>query len=131
MSTPPLSTVLAPYADEILALRRDLHAHPELGHHEVRTTQVVADRLSRAGLAPRLLPGTGVICDIGGSGPLIALRGDLDALPLPDRTGRPWTSTVDGVAHACGHDVHTAGLLGAGLALADLDRAGRLPAGSG
>jgi amidohydrolase len=127
VSTSLLSTVLSPYADEILALRRDLHAHPELGHHEVRTTQVVADRLTVAGLTPRLLPGTGVICDIGGSGPLIALRADLDALPLPDRSGRPWTSTVDGVAHACGHDVHTAGLLGAGLALTDLDRAGRLP----
>lgn len=127
MSTLSLSSVLAPYRDEILAFRRDLHAHPELGHHEVRTTQVIADRLTRAGLSPKLLPGTGVICDVGASGPMVALRGDLDALPLPDRTGHPWTSTVDGVAHACGHDVHTAGLLGAGLALADLDRAGELP----
>ena len=127
MSTPHLSTVLAPYADELLALRRDLHAHPELGHQEVRTTQLVADRLTRAGLTPQLLPGTGVICDIGDSGPLVALRGDMDALPLPDRSGQLWASTVDNVAHACGHDVHTAGVLGAGLALADLHRAGLLP----
>ncbi|HST82839.1 MAG TPA: amidohydrolase [Kineosporiaceae bacterium] len=127
MSTPRLSTVLAPYADELLAMRRDLHAHPELGHQEVRTTGLVADRLAHAGLLPQLLPGTGLVCDIGSSGPLIALRGDLDALPLPDRTGHPWASTVDGVAHACGHDVHTVGVLGAGLALADLDRVGLLP----
>jgi amidohydrolase len=127
VSTSHLSTILAPYADELLAMRRDLHAHPELGHHEVRTTQVIADRLSQAGLSPQLLPGTGLICDIGASGPLVALRGDLDGLPLPDRTGQHWASTVDGVAHACGHDVHTIGVLGAGLALADLDRAGELP----
>jgi amidohydrolase len=127
VSTSYLSTVLSPYADELLALRRDLHAHPELGHQEVRTTQVIADRLTRAGLSPQLLPGTGLICDIGRTGPLVALRGDLDALPLPDRSGRPWASTVDNVAHACGHDVHTVGVLGAGLALADLDRAGLLP----
>ena len=127
VSTPRLSAVLAPYADQLLALRRDLHTHPELGHHEVRTTGLIADRLSGAGLSPRLLPGTGVICDVGSSGPLIALRADLDALPLQDLCGQPWASVIDGVAHACGHDVHTTGLLGAGLALADLDRAGQLP----
>ena len=122
-----MSTVLAPYADELLAMRRDLHAHPELGHQEVRTTRLIADRLTQAGLFPQLLPGTGLVCDIGSSGSTVALRGDLDALPLPDRTGQPWASTVDGVAHACGHDVHTIGVLGAGLALADLDRVGLLP----
>lgn len=127
VSTPRFSTVLAPYTDELLLLRRDLHAHPELGHEEVRTTQLIADRLTKAGLFPQLLPGTGLLCDVGTSGPLIALRGDLDALPLPDRTGQPWASTVDGVAHACGHDVHTVGVLGAGLALADLDGLGLLP----
>jgi amidohydrolase len=74
-----------------------------------------------------LLPVTGVICDVGSSGPMIALRGDLDGLPMPDQTGTPWASQAEGVAHACGHDVHTAGLMGAGLALADLDRAGELP----
>ena len=127
MSTSRLSLALAPYADELLALRRDLHAHPELGHHEVRSTRLIGDRLIQAGLRPRFLPGTGLLCDIGSDGPLIALRGDLDALPLPDLSGRPWASTIEGVSHACGHDVHTAGLLGAGLALADLHRAGQLP----
>ena len=127
MSTSLFSTALAPYVDELLTLRRDIHAHPELGHHEVRTTQVVADRLTRAGLRPQLLPGTGLICDIGTTGRLVALRGDLDGLPLPDRGGKPWASTLDGVAHACGHDVHTVGVVGAGLMLADLARAGQLP----
>lgn len=126
MST-DLSAALAPYADELVAFRRDLHAHPELGHHEFRTTQRVAERLQRAGLAPELLPGTGVVCDIGRGGPPVALRADLDALPMPDECGLDIRSTHDGVSHACGHDVHTAALLGAGLVLADLDALGRLP----
>src|SRR5689334_7067318 len=71
---------------------------------------------------------TGVLVDIGpdgADGPVVALRADLDALPVPDLTQDPWKSTVEGVAHACGHDVHTAGLLGAGIALASV--ADRLP----
>src|SRR5690348_18499239 len=64
---------------------------------------------------------TGVLVDIGpAEGPVTALRADLDALPVPDLTEDPWKSTVDVVAHACGHDVHTAGLLGAGIALASV-----------
>jgi amidohydrolase len=126
-----LSTVLAPYADEMIAFRRDLHAHPELGFAEVRTSARVFDRLAAAGLDPRPMEGgTGVVCDVGEVGdqvPLIALRGDLDALPLTDACGRPWASATEGAAHACGHDVHTTGLLFAGLALADLHRAGQLP----
>jgi len=127
VSTPAFATLLAPYADELVAFRRDLHAHPELGHHEFRTTQRVAERLQRAGLAPELLPGTGIVCDLGSGGPAVALRADLDALPLPDECGDAWRSVTDGVSHACGHDVHTAALLGAGLALADLDALGGLP----
>jgi amidohydrolase len=132
-----VARALAPYADEIVGFRRDLHAHPEVAHHEFRTTQRVAERLQRAGLQPRLLSGTGLVCDIGtpesGDGEraddvgIVALRADLDALPVLDSAVGPFRSTVDGVAHACGHDVHTAALLGAGLALADLDALGRLP----
>ncbi len=122
-----MTTELAPFAEEILDFRRDLHAHPELGRCERRTTARLLERLEAAGLRPEPLAGTGLLCDIGDTGPVVALRADLDALPVQDRTADRWRSTVDGVAHACGHDVHTACLLGAGLVLAGLDRAGRLP----
>lgn len=120
--------------DDLIAVRRDLHAHPEVAHTERRTTDLVADRLRQAGLEPRLLPGTGLVCDIG-PGPVtagrrrIALRADLDALAVPDTCGEPWQSTVPGVAHACGHDVHTAALLGAGMVLGELAQDGLLGAG--
>ncbi len=112
---------------ELIAFRRDLHAHPELAWTETRTTAVVAQRLASAGVEVELLPTSGLVATIGGSGPLVGLRADLDALPVDDLTGDPWRSTVPGVAHACGHDVHTAALVGAGIALADLHAAGRLP----
>ncbi len=106
---------------ELIEFRRDLHAHPELSWAEERTSAVIAKRLDEAGLAARPLPRNGLVVDIGsGPGPVIALRADLDALPVEDRTNDPWASTVAGVAHACGHDVHAAGLLGAGLALATI-----------
>lgn len=120
-----LAALVAELRDELAAIRRDLHAHPELGRTEVRTTKLVAERLRAAGLEPHLLPGSGLICDIG-PGPAtsgrkrIALRADLDGLPVQDTSGLPWASTVRGVAHACGHDVHAAAVLGAGLVLAQL-----------
>ncbi len=104
--------------DELRAFRRDLHAHPELAWAETRTTERVADRLAAEGIAVQVLPKSGLIAHVGPSGgPVVALRADLDALPVDDQTTDPWRSTVDGVAHACGHDVHTTALLGAGLAL--------------
>jgi len=105
---------------ELVAFRRDLHAHPELGRQEHRTTAVIADRLRAAGLSPRVLAvGTGLVCDVGtGDGPLVVLRADIDALPLQDSKDVGYRSTVEGVCHACGHDVHTTVVLGAGLALA-------------
>jgi amidohydrolase len=108
---------------ELLEFRRDLHAHPELSWHEERTTGLVAKRLGEAGLVTRPLGSTGLMADIGpadSTGPVIALRADIDALPVEDLTDDPWRSTIDGVAHACGHDVHTAGLVGAGLALQEV-----------
>lgn len=169
--------------DELVALRRDLHAHPELGGAELRTTRLLSERLAAAGLSPRVLPaGTGVLCDVAaglgdddgddddtsdlaasrlassdlasselassdlassdlGSSDLgriitstaasglrtVALRADIDALPLADEKDVPYRSTVPGVCHACGHDVHAAAVLGAGLVLAELARAGHLP----
>jgi amidohydrolase len=115
-------------SDELVDLRRDLHAHPELAWEEERTTAVVAKRLDEQGVRVRMLPRSGLIAEIGRrEGPAVALRADLDALPVEDRSGEPWASAVPGVAHACGHDVHTASLVGAGLALAELDQAGELP----
>ncbi|WP_374987098.1 M20 family metallopeptidase [Streptomyces fradiae] len=117
---------------ELVAFRRDLHMHPELGNQEFRTTAALKARLEAAGLHPRVLPaGTGLICDIGtwdGHRPMLALRADIDALPIPDtKADCPYRSTVPDRAHACGHDVHTTVVLGAGLVLADLHRQGLLP----
>src|SRR5664279_3008083 len=114
-----LVETLAAMEDELIAFRRDLHAHPELSHAETRTTTRVAARLTAAGVRVRPLTGTGLIADIGPLEPAyrVALRADLDALPVAERTGLPFASQSDGVCHACGHDLHTAAVLGAGLAL--------------
>ncbi|MFF3329231.1 M20 family metallopeptidase [Streptomyces sp. NPDC002888] len=121
---------------ELVAFRRDLHMHPELGNQEFRTTAAIKARLEKAGLKPRVLAvGTGLVCDIGvpdggrvDGAPMIALRADIDALPIPDvKAECPYRSTVPDRAHACGHDVHTTVVLGAGLVLAELHRQGRLP----
>ncbi|WP_426247043.1 amidohydrolase [Nocardioides sp. LHG3406-4] len=114
------------YADELSELRRDLHAHPELSWAETRTCDQVVGHLDGTGWVVRRLDGGGVIADLGTGEGLVALRADLDALPVDDLTQDPWASTVPGVAHACGHDVHTAALVGAGLALAEVERAGLL-----
>jgi len=116
---------------ELVDLRRDLHAHPELGFTEHRTTAVVAERLRLAGLDVRQLSDTGLICDIGSPGPqgLVGLRADIDALPIPERTGLPFSSLNPGVSHACGHDLHTAIAVGAALILGRLAADGDLPAG--
>ncbi|MFD8644859.1 amidohydrolase [Streptomyces zaomyceticus] len=124
-------TLSEPLRVELIAFRRDLHMHPELGNQEFRTTAALKARLEAAGLAPKVLPGgTGLICDIGtrdGGRPMLALRADLDALPIPDVKTVAYRSTVANRAHACGHDVHTTTVLGAGLVLAELDRQGLLP----
>jgi amidohydrolase len=110
---------LAAMKDELIAFRRDLHAHPELARAEARTTAAIAARLTVAGVRVRLLAGTGLIADIGPVDPAyrVALRADLDGLPVTERTGLPFASLKDGVCHACGHDVLMAAVLGAGLAL--------------
>jgi amidohydrolase len=104
---------------DVVATRRDLHAHPEIAYAEHRTTGVIVDALRSFELVPKVLPGgTGVVCEIGSDGPLIALRADIDALPLGDEKDVPYRSTVEGMCHGCGHDAHTAMLLGAAAALA-------------
>ncbi|WP_338662052.1 M20 family metallopeptidase [Pararoseomonas sp. SCSIO 73927] len=97
------------------AIRRDIHAHPELAFEEVRTAGIVAAELARMGIPHRTgLGGTGVVGMIEGGrpGPTLAIRADMDALPIHEETGLPFASTADGKMHACGHDIHTATLLG-------------------
>ncbi|SFD93684.1 amidohydrolase [Blastococcus tunisiensis] len=110
--------------------RRHLHAHPELGYAEFETTSFLEQRLRHHGLTPRRLPtGTGLTVDVGsggpvgraGGGPIVVLRADIDALPLNDLKDVPYASTREGLAHACGHDVHTTVVLGVAVALASLD----------
>jgi len=114
-----LHATVATLEDELIAFRRDLHAHPELAGDEVRTTGLVAARLSAAGVRVGMLAGSGLTADIGPVDPAyrVALRADLDALPITERTGLAFASQNDGACHACGHDVHVAAVLGAGLAL--------------
>lgn len=102
--------------DEIIRLRRDIHAHPELSFQEFRTAQLVADTLAEIGYQ-EIKTGigrTGVIAEIGRmGGPIIGIRADMDALPIQEAVDVPFKSTNNGVMHACGHDSHTAMLLGA------------------
>ena len=124
-----LDAFLAGHQAELVDFRRDLHAHPEIGYHEFRTTRRIKLRLEAAGLRPVVLPkGTGLLVDIGaGSEPVVGLRADMDALPISDEKNVPYRSTVANACHACGHDVHTTVLLGTGLVLARMSAAGALP----
>ncbi len=100
--------------DEVIALRRDFHQHPELGFQEVRTAGKVADYLRSIGLEPRVgIAKTGVTADLVGGlpGPTVLIRADMDALPIVEETGLPFASVEEGKMHACGHDGHTAILM--------------------
>ncbi len=105
---------------DLVAVRRDLHRHPELSMRERRTAGVVEGALRRMGLRPRRCAGTGVVAEVRGARPgrTLLLRADMDALPIQEVAGRPHGSRVPGVMHACGHDGHTACLLGAAERLA-------------
>ncbi|MCW2805425.1 MAG: hypothetical protein QOF52_2306 [Propionibacteriaceae bacterium] len=121
--------------DRLVAIRRDIHAHPEVGHAEFRTTQKILEILASVGLQAEVLSvGTGAICDIvpesyDASEGLVGLRADIDALPIPDGKDVYFASTNPGVCHACGHDVHTTIVLGVGLVLARLRDEGLLRRG--
>ena len=91
---------LEPLLPELIAFRRDLHAHPELSFKEFRTTDKLAKRLEDAGLKPRRLEGTGLTVDIGDGPIATALRGDIDALPIIEETGLPFASKVRAVARS-------------------------------
>jgi len=118
-------------SDILIALRHEVHRHPELAFQEHHTAQVIARRLAELGIASRTgVAKTGVVADLapaGVSGPTIALRADMDALPIQEENEVPYASQIPGVMHACGHDVHVACLLGAAQLLAEEAAAGRLP----
>lgn len=126
MSTPSVpATVRTLFTDAeaalLVELRRDLHAHPELSWKEVRTQARLEDALRGAGITEiRRVAETGLVARIPGTvpgAPVIALRGDIDALPIHEATGLPYASHHDGVMHACGHDVHASWTVGAALLL--------------
>lgn len=104
------------YAGEIVEIRRHLHAHPELSFQEFNTAKYIAERLKNFGIIPQEgIAGTGLSAIIKGKNPdkkIVALRGDMDALPINEANDVPYKSKNEGVMHACGHDVHTASLLG-------------------
>jgi hippurate hydrolase len=110
------------YADDLTALRRDFHQHPEIGFEEVRTSSIVADLMESWGITvTRGIGKTGVVGVLDGRGPgrSIGLRADMDALPMDELTNLPYASRTEGVFHGCGHDGHTAMLLGAARYLAE------------
>ena len=114
---------LLPWLTEV---RRTLHRHPEPGNRETATAEYVETVLRELGLSPKRLLETAVIADIPGSasGPVIALRADMDALPVAEASGADYASQTSGMMHACGHDLHMAALLGAAKLLTGLPFAG-------
>ena len=126
-ATPPVASRhhnrIAALHDEVAEWRRDLHAHPEIGFEEVRTSGIVVERLREFGVDEVItgLAGTGVVGIVRGrgDGPMIGLRADMDALPMQEHGDVPYKSTAPGKMHACGHDGHTAMLLGAARILAE------------
>ncbi len=113
---------ISEYADELIAIRRDFHEHPELGMQETRTSSIVANYLKAWGIEVHTgIGNTGVVGVLKGQaeGRMIGLRADMDALPIQECTNLPFASKTPGVMHACGHDAHTTMLLGAARYLAE------------
>ncbi len=104
--------------NQIIAWRRDFHMYPELGYEEERTSKIVEEHLREWGYKIKRV-GTGIIADIGKEGKTVALRADMDALPVQEENDVPYKSRIPGKMHACGHDAHTAMLLGAAKIIAE------------
>lgn len=113
-----IKLLAAEYFEEVIACRRHLHQHPELSFQEFETSAFIQKKLTEYGIPFRNnIAKTGIVATIEGKNPskkTVALRADIDALPIHEKNELPYTSTVEGVMHACGHDAHTASLLGAG-----------------
>lgn len=121
-----VSAFTEPLIDQLIDFRRELHRNPELSFAEHQTTQRIMETLQAAGLSPQKMSDTGAFVDIG-QGPIrIGFRADIDALPVLEETDLEYSSLVEGVAHACGHDIHTTVMLGVALALNNLNEAGQL-----
>jgi amidohydrolase len=118
-------------AADFVAMRRDLHRHPELSFNEVRTAGIAAAAARELGLEVRTQVGkTGVVADLTtGEGPTVAIRGDMDALPIQETGEHDYLSTVPGIMHACGHDGHVTGVIGAMRLLTDAHERGEVPPG--
>jgi IAA-amino acid hydrolase len=109
----------------LINIRRRLHQHPELSFSEHETARTVASLLSEIGVQPRTgVAKTGLVADLGHGKPVLALRADMDALPIQEENDFPYASQVAGVMHACGHDVHMTSLVGAAMLLKDVDFSG-------
>ncbi|HOZ68377.1 MAG TPA: M20 family metallopeptidase [Chitinophagaceae bacterium] len=118
-----IKTLAKKYAPEFIEVRHHLHAHPELSYQEFETSKFVQQRLSELGIPFEVKATTGVVGLIKGKNPdsrIIALRADMDALPIKEENDIPYKSKNEGVMHACGHDVHTTCLLGAAKILKEL-----------
>lgn len=113
--------------EEMVRLRREIHQHPELSFQETGTAALVAERLQKLGIRTATGVGkTGVVGYLGEGKPVVALRADMDALPIQETNETPYVSCNAGVMHACGHDAHTAILLGAARLLQELELPGQV-----
>ncbi len=115
-----IQSLAAAHAPACIDIRRHLHAHPELSYQEYNTSRFVQEKLTELGIPYQILATTGIVACIEGNNPdsrIVALRGDMDALPIEEANDIPYKSLNPGVMHACGHDVHTTVLLGAATLL--------------
>lgn len=119
-------------AGELVAVRRHLHANPEISQHEFKSTQFLAEKCEALGFSPRIAPsGRGLFIDTGDEdSPRFGIRADIDALPIQDGKQVAYRSTIPGVMHACGHDAHTACAFGALMGIRALDMAQCMPSGA-
>lgn len=118
-----IKQLAARYAPDYISIRQHLHAHPELSYQEFETSRFVQSQLTELGIPFTVMAETGVVGIIEGRNPqsrIIALRADMDALPIQEENDIPYKSKNNGIMHACGHDVHTTCLLGAARILQEL-----------